>query len=104
MDVIKIDIGVFTHFVLDCSQVDFTGITKLIFTIKNSPNVKAPAIIEKEITEPKEYTVHITPEESIKLKQSAVWDIDKVLIDGKRYKMTGNGRVILRKGVGDCIE
>ena len=50
MDDIRIDVGLYTHFVIDCSQVDFTGIEKLIFTVKNSTGLKDPPVIRREFT------------------------------------------------------
>lgn len=103
-DTIRVDVGVYTALQVDCSDIDFTGIEKLILTIKNSPSVKSAVIIEKIFTEAKVYDVTILPEESLKLGSCPVYDIDEVTSDGKQYKMTENGTVIMRHGVGDCIE
>lgn len=101
---IRIDVGVCTVLNINLADVDFAGIEKVIFTVKNFASYKAPVIIEREFTEAKIHEVIIKPEESIKLTDSAVYDFDMVLVDGTRQKMTDNGKVVLRKGVGDCID
>lgn len=101
---IRIDVGVCTVLNINLADVDFTGIEKVIFTVKNFASFKAEAIIERELTERKVHEVIIKPEESIKLTDGAVYDFNKVLADGTRQKMTENGKVILRRGVGDCID
>ena len=72
--------------------------------MKNFTDPKAPVIIEREFTEAKAHEVIIKPEESIKLTEHAMYDFNKVLVNGTRHKMTDNGKVILRRGVGDCID
>ena len=104
MNEIRIDIGVCTVLNINLTNVDFTDIEKIIFTVKNFPMVDSPVIIEREFTEPKMYKVIIKPEESLKLTHTAEFDFNKVLIDGTRLKMDDNGKVTLRKGVGDCID
>ena len=101
---IRIDIGVSTLLSVNMTDVDFGGIEKVIFTVKNFPSIKADTIIEREFTEPKIHDLIITPEESVKLSDGAVYDFNSVLSDGTRCKMTDNGRVILRRGVGDCFD
>lgn len=104
MKEIRIDVGVCTTISINLENVDFTGIQKVIFTVKNTPDYKAPALIEREFTEPKAYRIVISPEESIRLTNSAVYDFNKILADGSRHKITDNGKVVLRKSVGDCID
>lgn len=104
MKEIRIDVGVCTALDVNLAEVDFAGIEKIIFTVKNFASFKAEAIIEREFTEQKVHKVIIQPEESIKLTDGAVYDFNKVLTDGTRHKMTENGRVVLRKGVGDCFD
>ena len=104
MHQIRIDIGVCTILNINLSDTDFTGVEKIIFTVKNFPTVGSPVIIERVFTEPKPYKVIITPEESIKLTHTAEFDFNKVLIDGTRLKMDDNGKVTLRQGVGDGID
>lgn len=101
---IRIDVGVCTVLSINLEKIDFTGIEKIILTVKNLPGVTSKVIIEREFTEAKVYEVIITPEESIKLADNAVYDFNKVLLDGMRQKITDNGRVVLRRGVGDCID
>ena len=104
MNEIRIDIGVCTVLNINLTNVDFTDIEKIIFTVKNFPTVDSPVIIEREFTEPKLYKVIVKPEESLKLAHTAEFDFNKVLTDGTRLKMDDNGKVVLRKGVGDCID
>lgn len=101
---IQIDVGVCTALTVNLENFDFTGIEKIIFTVKNVADPKFPAIIEREFTEAKTETIIVTAEESIKLAGTAVYDFNEVLADGTRLKLTDNGRVILRKGVGDCVD
>ena len=104
MQGIRIDVGVCTALSINLDNIDFTGIEKIIFTVKNFPAVQSEVIIEREFTEAKVHEIIVKPEESIKLTDSAVYDFNKVLVDGTRLKMTDNGKVILRKSVGDCID
>lgn len=101
---IRIDIGVNTALDVDLSAVDFTGIKEVIFTVKNYPTPEAPEIIERVFTESGVHEVVITPEESLALTITAEYDFTMVTVDGKRFKMTDNGKVTLRKAVGDCID
>ncbi|MEE1069066.1 MAG: hypothetical protein U0K81_01150 [Paludibacteraceae bacterium] len=101
---IRIDIGVCTALDIDLSTVDFTAIKAVIFTVKNYPVPDAPEVIERVFTEPGIHEVVITPEESLALKTTAEYDFCTVLEDGKRFKLTDNGKVVLRKAVGDCID
>lgn len=102
MDYIRVDVGVHTAIRVDLTEFDFTGITKLIMTVKNSLNSGAPVLFEREFNEPKVYNEIITPQESLLLKTTAVYDFDKVMSDGKRYKMGDNGKIELRFGCGQC--
>lgn len=104
MQDIRIDIGVCTALSINLSDVNFTGIKEVIFTVKNFADINSPVIIERRFIEPKVHEIIITPEESIKLRPNAQYDFDAVLADGRRVKLTDNGGVILRRGVGDCIE
>ena len=105
MDNIYIDKGVCTALTVDLTEFDFTGVEKVILTIKNKCEVKAPVVIEREFTEAKEYNLTITAEESLKICNIAYYDFDEVLTNGMRYKASeGVGKVILREAVGGCIE
>lgn len=101
---IRIDVGVYTALDIDLSAFDFTGVEKVIFTVKNYPTPQAPEVIEREFTEQGVHEAVITPEESLALKTTAEYDFSAVLADGKRYKVTDNGKVVLRKAVGDSID
>lgn len=102
MDMIRIDAGVHTALLVDLTEFDFTDVEKVILTIKNSTEVNAPALIEREFTEPKIYNEIITPQESLLLCRTAVYDFNKVLTDGTRYKVGDNGKIDLRDGCGTC--
>ena len=102
MQQIRIDVGVYTALEIDLSGFDFTGIEKLIMTVKNSPVETSAVLFEREFAEPKVYTEYITPEESLKLVHGALYDFNKVLVDGKRLKLGDNGKIELRKGCGNA--
>ena len=104
MQNIRVDIGVCTALDVDLSTVDFTGIKEVVFTIKNYPTPEAPEIVERRFTEPRVHDVVITPEESLALTITAEYDFTMILTDGKKFKMTDNGKVTLRKAVGDSID
>ena len=100
MQQIRIDVGVYTALEIDLTGFDFTGIKRLILTAKNSPVETSEVLFEREYTEAKVYAEFITPEESKKLVNGAVYDFVKELADGKRVKMGDNGKIVLRKGCG----
>ena len=104
MKEIRIDVGVCTALSINLEGVDFTGVGKIIFTVKNFADPKSPAIIVREFSEAKIHEIIVKPEESIQLIDGAVYDFNKVLVDGTQLKMTDNGKVLLRKSVGDCID
>ena len=104
MNALRIDVGVHTILHVNLTDVDFTDIEKIIFTIKNSDDLKAPGIVEKVFKEPGFYEVIITPSESLKLKEEALFDFNQVLKDGTRYKISNTGKIILRKGVGEFYD
>ena len=100
MQPIRIDVGVYTALEIDLSGFDFTGIKKLIMTAKNRPEKTAKVLFEREYTEAKVYVEYITPEESEKIVDGAVYDFVKELIDGRRFKISDNGKIELRRGCG----
>lgn len=102
MQTIRIDYGVHTALEIDLTGFDFTGIKKLILTAKNSPVDASEVLFEREYTEAKVYTEYITPEESKRIVNGAVYDFNKELSNGKRLKMGENGKIELRKGCGQC--
>ena len=101
---IRIDIGVSTSLDVDLSSVDFTGIEGVVFTVKNYPDPTSPEVIERLFTENGVHNIVITPEESLLLKSTAEYDFCVQTADGKRFKLTDNGKVVLRKAVGDSID
>lgn len=100
---IKISVGLCTRFTINLSKVDFLGIEKIIFTVKNDAEVDSPVIIEREFTEAKVHTVTVTPEESIRLREGARYDLNKILEDGTRHSYGDPGAIVLRKSVGGCL-
>lgn len=104
MDDIRIDVGVDTILEVDLSTMDFTGVESVVFTVKNMLSVKAEPIVERTLTEAKKYALIITAEESLLVNQNAQYDFQKILLDGTRLKITDNGKVILRKSVGDKFD
>lgn len=104
MNDIRVDVGVHTVISVNLEDFDFNGVKKVVFTVKNDATYKSDPIIEREFTEAKIHDVTIEPEESIRLKKGAVYDFNKVLVDGTRHKITDNGKIIRRMSVGDCIE
>ena len=100
MQQIRIDVGVYTALEIDLSGFDFTGIKKLIMTAKNRPEKAMKVLFEREFTEAKVYTEYITPEESEKIVDGAVYDFVIELVDGKRLKVGDNGKIELRRGCG----
>lgn len=101
MNALRIDVGVHTILHVDLTEVDFTDIKEIVFTIKNRSPKNSKPIIEKTFTESGFYEVIITPSESLKLVEGAEYDFNQVLKDETRYKISDTGRIILRKSVGD---
>lgn len=101
MNALRIDVGVHTILHVNLTDVDFTDIKEIVFTIKNPSPKKSKPIIEKTFTESGFYEVIITPAESLKLVEGAEYDFNQVLKDETRYKISDTGRIILRKSVGD---
>ena len=100
---IKIRVGLCTRFTMNLSKVDFLGIEKIIFTVKNDTEVDSPVIIEREFTEAAEHTITVTPEESIRLKAGAKYDLNKILVDGTRHGYGDPGMIVLGESVGGCL-
>ena len=105
MQDIQIDVGVCTILTINLSTVDFKEVDKVIFTVKNLPDPTSEVIIEREFTTPEVHQIVVTAEESMRLTDKAEYDFGQILKDkGLRVKMTDNGKVKLRKAVGDCID
>lgn len=100
MDKITIDVGVHTLLLIDLTDYDFTDVEKIILTIKNS--LTETAIIEREFATAQLHRVVIMPDESRMLKQGAVYDFNRVNKSGERFKEGDNGKVLLRRGCGQC--
>ena len=98
-----INVGVYTPIEVDLSTYDFTGIEKVVFTIKNDVEDETP-IVEREFTEPKKYIIDVTTEEREKLEANAKYDFIKITIDGIPYKETKTGKIKLEYAVGDGDE
>lgn len=104
MQTITIDVGVHTFLEVDLTTFDFTGVEKVIMTVKNFIGSDQPVICERVFTTPEIHTIVITPEESKKLRNGAQFDFDRVLINGIQEKLEDNGTIILRWGCGQCHE
>lgn len=102
MECIQIDVGVYTSLEVDLSKFNFDGISKVIMTAINKYD--SGAIFEREFTTPEIHIITITPDESLKLSDNAEYDFDIITKDGRRYKTSENGKIILRKGCGKCNE
>lgn len=100
MKKIKIDVGVYTALEVDLTDYNFTGVDKVVLSIKNYLTLGAKIIIEREFYEAKKYEIIITPEESKQLIKGACYDFDKIMEDGKRYKETELGMIELVEVVG----
>ena len=100
MDFIIVDVGVYTALQIDLSEFDFTDIEKVIFTIKNQPVTNENVIVERTFVSSGVFDIIISPEESVKLIDGAVYDFNAVFTDGNRYKISETGKVILRPSVG----
>ena len=104
MNRIRIDVGVDTILQVDLTGVSFDGVKSVIFTVKNFLSVKEPPVIEREFTSSGIHDITISAEESLKLQESAEYDFQKVLVGGTRVKISDNGKIELRRSVGDKID
>ena len=98
--------GVYTQLVVHLEDYDFSGITKVILTIKNELEEKP--VVVREYSTPEEIVETISPEEAERLYYnkkighgSAFYDFDAILSNGNRIKISKNGNVDIVKGVGD---
>lgn len=101
---LRIDVGVHTILHVNLTDVDFTDIKEIVFTVKNFSIPNSPVVIERTFTEAGFYEVIITPSESLKLVSGAEYDFNQVLKDGTRYKISDTGKIILRRSVGDYYD
>lgn len=104
MEFITVDVGVYTALQIDLSEFDFTDIEEVIFTIKNKPVPEETIIVERTFNSSGVYDIVISPEESVLLTDGAMYDFNAVYIDGNRFKISENGRIILRPCVGCCLD
>lgn len=104
MNELRIDVGVHTILHINLTDVDFTDIKEIVFTVKNFQVANSPVVIERTFTEPGFYEVIITPSESLRLVQGAEYDFNQVLNDGTRYKISDTGKIILRRSVGEFYD
>ena len=103
---ITIDVGVDTAIEIDLQNTEASTEVPIIFTIKNAPFAKTEAIVKREFTSAAVHTIYVSPEESLRLLDNAEYDFSKrILHEGKTrtLKITDNGKIKLRKGVGGGI-
>lgn len=103
---ITIDVGMDTAITIDLQNTEASEETPIVFTIKNIPFARTRAVVRREFTTPTIHTIYVTAEESAELQENAEYDFSKrVLHDGKEriLKITDNGKIRLRKGVGGGI-
>lgn len=104
MNTITIDKDVFTAISVDLTDYDFTGITALVMSFKNYTTDDAKVLFERTFRQSGIHYFTITPQESDMLIDGAVYDFNRVMADGKRYKDGENGKIIIRRGVGEYGE
>jgi hypothetical protein len=104
---ITIDVGVDTAIEIDLQNTGASVATPIVFTIKNAPFARTEAIVKREFTSAAVHPIYITPEESLALLDNAEYDFSKRIVDDKGVtrllKITDNGKIRLRKGVGGGI-
>lgn len=104
MNRIEIDVGVYTSIEVDLSGFDWEDVEKVVLTIRNYYAPDYPIVFEKEF-EPTDTNIHevvIDPELSTKIKNGAKYDFDKIMMDGKRYKASDVGEIVLNRKVGEA--
>ena len=103
MEKIIIDFGVYTALTVDLTEFDFTGVKEVVMTASNwLVDCKSSVIFERKYTEPIIHNEIITPDESKKITNNAYYDFDKIMTDGKRYKLSEKGKIEVRRGCGEC--
>lgn len=102
MDVIPIDVGVFTQFEIDLTSLPSIAVEKYILTIKNYVGDNSPVVIQREFDTADIHTVKISPVESKMLFDRPVYDVIIKFSNGECYKVCENGEVLLNRGVGEC--
>lgn len=104
MNELQIDVGVHTILHVNLTDVDFSDIKEIVFTVRNFSIPNSPVVIQRTFTESGFYEVIITPTESLKLVQGAEYDFNQVLKDGTRYKISDTGKIKLRRSVGEFYD
>ena len=90
--------GVNTQYCVNIPTGAMKGTTKIIMTFKN--RVNGELLFTREYTsEGKNYDV-ITAEEAELVQNNAMYDFDKILIDGRRFRMHCPGRIQIQYGIG----
>ncbi len=102
MDKIRVDVGVYTALEIDLTSFDFSGISRVVLTAKN--DTEGEPVFIREFTTAGLHQIEITPEESNRLEDGAEYDFDIITDDGRRFKNGPNGRVALRRGVGNASD
>ncbi|MCF0105031.1 MAG: hypothetical protein HUJ51_06600 [Eggerthellaceae bacterium] len=97
--------GCYTQYKVIMPVNAFKGATKLILTCKN--RIGGDVIFTRAITSDKLYKDGnfydvITPEEAERVRNNARFDFDKLLNDGRRFRMKCADRVQIQYGVGRC--
>lgn len=104
---ITIDVGVDTAIGIDLQNTNASPETPIIFTIKNAPFARTEPVAEREFVTRAVHTIFITAEESMALLDNAEYDFTRKMVDDtgtvRRLKVTENGKIKLRKGVGGGI-
>lgn len=100
MEQIYVDYLLHTPITIDLSEFDFTGVSKVVLTAKKYMYNKKYTLLVKEFTEPKIYTVTVTPEESKRFDGDVYYDFISFMTNGEVYKASDVGKMVLRKGVG----
>ena len=104
---IIIDVGVDTAIEIDLQNTGASETTPIVLTIKNAPFARTEAIVKREFTSPTVHLIYISPEESLGLLDNAEYDFSRRIVDdegiARLLKITENGKIRLRKGVGGGI-
>lgn len=102
--------GTYTPMLVFLDQYDFTGVQKVVMTIKNS--LDGSPLITREFTSPDIYEVMITPTEAASLNYesfnnsgTAYVDFDKITTAGaQRIKISSTERIKVKRGVGNVSD
>ena len=98
MQELTVDVGVYTPISVDLSGFDANGVERVLLTMKNDLAPQTPVAVQRALTGTD--VVLITPEESLRLKDGARFDLTAQRTDGRLYRLGATGAVRLRRGVG----